>query len=43
MNDHKLGGPLKEYMECHLDGDVLLIYKPLHGGGREASPRLHAR
>jgi hypothetical protein len=32
MNDHKLGGPLKDFMECHLDDDVLLIYKPLPGG-----------
>jgi addiction module RelE/StbE family toxin len=27
MKDHKLDGPLKDYMECHLAGDVLLIYK----------------
>lgn len=32
MNDHKLDGPFKGYMECHLDDDVLLIYKPLAGG-----------
>jgi len=32
MNDHKLDGPFKGYMECHLDGDVLLIYKPAPGG-----------
>jgi mRNA interferase YafQ len=32
MKDHKLEGPLKDYRECHLDGDVLLIYKPLPGG-----------
>jgi mRNA interferase YafQ len=32
MKDHKLGGPLKEYRECHLEGDVLLIYKPLPTG-----------
>jgi len=32
MKDHKLEGPLKEYRECHLDGDVLLIYRPLPGG-----------
>jgi addiction module RelE/StbE family toxin len=28
MADHKLGGPLKGYMDCHLDHDVVLIYKP---------------
>ncbi|TGS15894.1 type II toxin-antitoxin system mRNA interferase toxin, RelE/StbE family [Mesorhizobium sp. M2E.F.Ca.ET.209.01.1.1] len=32
MKDHKLSGPLKDYYECHLDGDVLLIYKPIAGG-----------
>jgi addiction module RelE/StbE family toxin len=32
MNDHKLTGSLKDYWECHLEGDVLLIYKPLPGG-----------
>jgi mRNA-degrading endonuclease YafQ of YafQ-DinJ toxin-antitoxin module len=32
MKDHKLDGPLKGYMECHLDGDVLLIYKPIARG-----------
>ncbi len=32
MNDHKLDGPLRGYMECHLDGDVLLIYKPMPKG-----------
>lgn len=32
MKDHKLDGPFKGYMECHLAGDVLLIYKPLPGG-----------
>lgn len=32
MKDHKLEGALKDYRECHLDGDVLLIYKPLSGG-----------
>src|SRR5215210_5509987 len=32
MNDHKLDGPLKGFMECHLDDDVLLIYKPVPGG-----------
>jgi hypothetical protein len=24
MNDHKLQGPLKDFRECHLDGDALL-------------------
>lgn len=33
MRDHKLEGALKDYRECHLEGDVLLIYKPLPGGG----------
>lgn len=32
MNDHKLDGPFRQYMECHLDDDVLLIYKPLRQG-----------
>jgi addiction module RelE/StbE family toxin len=32
MNDHKLDGPLKGYMECHLDSDVLLIYKTMPKG-----------
>jgi mRNA-degrading endonuclease YafQ of YafQ-DinJ toxin-antitoxin module len=32
MNDHKLDGPLKGYMDCHLDDDVILIYKPLANG-----------
>jgi mRNA interferase YafQ len=32
MKDHRLTGPLKDYMECHLEGDILLIYKPLAGG-----------
>jgi addiction module RelE/StbE family toxin len=32
MHDHKLDGPLKGFMECHLDDDVLLIYKPLGRG-----------
>jgi addiction module RelE/StbE family toxin len=32
MNDHKLDGPLKGFMECHLDDDVLLIYKPMPKG-----------
>ena len=32
MNDHKLDGPLKGFMECHLDDDVLLIYKTLPKG-----------
>lgn len=26
MNDHDLGGRLKGYRECHLAGDILLIY-----------------
>jgi len=25
MKDHKLSGPLSGYMECHLDGDALLL------------------
>jgi mRNA interferase YafQ len=32
MRDHKLGGPLKAYNECHLAPDVLLIYKPMRNG-----------
>lgn len=32
MKDHKLDGSFKGYMECHLDNDVLLIYKPLPNG-----------
>ena len=32
MNDHKLDGPLKGFMECHLADDALLIYKPIAGG-----------
>ncbi|GGI23811.1 type II toxin-antitoxin system RelE/ParE family toxin [Bradyrhizobium guangdongense] len=32
MKDHKLEGPLKEYRECHLEGDVLLVYKQLPAG-----------
>jgi addiction module RelE/StbE family toxin len=32
MKDHNLGGPLKGFSECHLDGDVLLIYKPAPNG-----------
>lgn len=32
MRDHKLDGPFKGYMECHLDSDVLLIYKNLPRG-----------
>jgi addiction module RelE/StbE family toxin len=32
MNDHKLDGPFKGFMECHFDDDVLLIYKPVGGG-----------
>jgi addiction module RelE/StbE family toxin len=26
MRDHALGGALSGFKECHLDGDVLLIY-----------------
>ena len=26
MRDHKLGGDLNDFLECHLSGDVLLIY-----------------
>jgi addiction module RelE/StbE family toxin len=32
MSDHKLDGPLKGFMECHLSDDVLLIYKPVSDG-----------
>jgi mRNA interferase YafQ len=32
MKDHKLSGPLKDFMECHLEGNTLLIYKSLPGG-----------
>ena len=32
MSDHKLDGPLKGYMDCHLADDVILIYKPLADG-----------
>lgn len=32
MKDHKLDGPLKGFMECHLEDDVLLIYKPMPKG-----------
>ena len=32
MKDHNLGGPLKGFSECHLDDDVLLIYKPAPKG-----------
>jgi mRNA interferase YafQ len=32
MRDHKLDGPFRGFMECHLDGDVLLIYKPMANG-----------
>jgi addiction module RelE/StbE family toxin len=32
MSDHKLDGPLKGYYDCHLDDDVILIYKPLGNG-----------
>ena len=27
MRDHRLDGPLKEFKECHLAGDILLLYK----------------
>ncbi|WOJ88281.1 type II toxin-antitoxin system mRNA interferase toxin, RelE/StbE family [Methylocapsa polymorpha] len=33
MKDHKLDGPLKGYYDCHLDDDVILIYKPIGNGG----------
>lgn len=32
MRDHKLTGSLNAFWECHLAGDVLLIYKPLAKG-----------
>jgi mRNA interferase YafQ len=32
MKDHKLSGPLKDFRECHLDGNILLIYRALPGG-----------
>ena len=32
MSDHKLDGPLKGYMDCHLANDVILIYKPIANG-----------
>ena len=32
MSDHKLEGALKDFRECHLEGDVLLIYQPIAGG-----------
>jgi addiction module RelE/StbE family toxin len=32
MKDHKLDAPLKGYMDCHLAGDVILIYKPMGKG-----------
>ena len=32
MKDHKLDGPLKGYMDCHLADDVILLYKPLPNG-----------
>lgn len=32
MSDHKLDGPLRGYYDCHLDDDVILIYKPLGNG-----------
>jgi mRNA interferase YafQ len=35
MRDHKLDGPFKGYMECHLDNDVLLIYKPMPNGANK--------
>jgi len=33
MKDHKLGGPLKGFMDCHLADDVILIYKHQPNGG----------
>jgi mRNA interferase YafQ len=32
MKDHKLDGPLKGFMDCHLADDVILIYKPIENG-----------
>jgi addiction module RelE/StbE family toxin len=32
MDDHKLGGALSGYMDCHLDHDVVLVYKALPNG-----------
>lgn len=32
MKDHKLDGPLKGYMDCHLADDVILLYKSLPNG-----------
>ena len=32
MKDHKLDGPLRGFMDCHLDDDVILIYKPIANG-----------
>jgi addiction module RelE/StbE family toxin len=32
MKDHKLDGPLKGFMDCHLADDVILIYKPIANG-----------
>jgi mRNA interferase YafQ len=32
MKDHKLDGPFRGFMECHLDSDVLLLYKPMPNG-----------
>jgi mRNA-degrading endonuclease YafQ of YafQ-DinJ toxin-antitoxin module len=32
MADHKLDGPLKGFMDCHLAQDVILIYKPIAKG-----------
>jgi mRNA-degrading endonuclease YafQ of YafQ-DinJ toxin-antitoxin module len=33
MADHKLVGPLKGFMDCHLADDIILIYKPIANGG----------
>jgi mRNA-degrading endonuclease YafQ of YafQ-DinJ toxin-antitoxin module len=33
MKDHKLDGPLRGYMDCHLADDVILLYKPIANGG----------
>jgi mRNA-degrading endonuclease YafQ of YafQ-DinJ toxin-antitoxin module len=35
MMDHKLDGPLKGFMDCHLSDDVILIYKPQPNGGMQ--------
>jgi mRNA-degrading endonuclease YafQ of YafQ-DinJ toxin-antitoxin module len=32
MSDHKLDGPLRGIMDCHLADDVILLYKPLANG-----------